>query len=262
MIEYQNLDALDVRIETHREFSAAPDDVEAEVLRVVLPHVRTALLDAGCGTGSFLARLRTFSDAWRLEGVDTSPAAVTNVNAAGRATARLADVADLPYPDGAFDVTTARHMLYHVAEPVSAVRELARVTRPGGLVVATVNHRDGLPRVVGLVTDEMTKAGVEVRFTAGSSDSDLLPEQLEQGGLTEVSVRRCDNALVFPSPEPLVRFAAAILGVYGMASDHPSHALVVASIARRATDWFADNGGPWIDPKGYTIAWGTPSGIG
>ena len=260
MIEYQSLDALDVRIQTHQEFSATPDDVEAEVLRVVLPDLRTALLDAGCGTGSFLARLRTFSDAWRLEGVDTSPAAVTQVNADGHATARLADVAHLPYPDGAFDVTTARHMLYHVAEPLSAVRELARVTRPGGLVVATVNHRDGLPRLVGLVTEELARAGVQIRFSAGSSDSDLLPEQLEQGGLTNVVARRCDNALVFPSPEPLARFAVAILGVYGLVPGHPSHATVVEAIRGRVTDWFASEGGPWIDPKGYTVGWGTASG--
>lgn len=260
MIEYVSLDALTVRIQTHREFSASPDDVEAEVLRVVRPHLHTALLDAGCGTGSFLTRLRTLSEDWRLEGVDTSEAAVTEVNAQGHATARLADVADLPYPDGEFDVTTARHMLYHVAEPVTAVHELARVTRPGGVVVATVNHRDGLPRVVGLVREEIANAGVELRFSAGSSDSDLLAEQLEQAGLSDVAQRRFDNALVLPSPEPLVRFAVAILGVYGLASDHPSHPTVAASIARRATDWFADNGGPWIDPKGYTIAWGTARG--
>jgi ubiquinone/menaquinone biosynthesis C-methylase UbiE len=258
VIEYQSLDALNVRIQTHRELSAEPDDVEAEVQAIVRPHLQTALLDAGCGTGTFLARLRTLSGRWRLEGVDTSAAAVDQVNEQGHATARLADVANLPHPAADFDVTTARHMLYHVADPVAALRELARVTRPGGVVVATVNHRHGLPRVVELVTTELEEAGVEVRSSASSSDSDRLPEQLEQGGLTDVRLRRHDNALVFPAPEPLVRFAVAILGVYGLTPDHPSHHAVVASITRRATGWFRSNGGPWVDPKGYTIAWGSP----
>ena len=260
MIEYQSLDALTVRIQTHREFSAEPDDVEGEVLGVVRPHLRSSLLDAGCGTGSFLARLRRMSPQLRLEGIDTSEAAVAEVNSQGHAQAQLADVERLPFPDSDFDVTTARHMLYHVADPVSALRELARVTRPGGLVVATVNHGDGLPRVVELVRAEMHAAGVEVRSTASFSDSERLPAQFERAGLIDMGQRRCDNALVFPSPTPLIRFAVAILGVYGLASDHPMYQTVVESVARRAMDWFTLNDGPWVDPKGYLVAWGTPRG--
>ena len=42
----------------------------------------------------------------------------------------------LPFADGEFDVVHAHQVLQHVADPVQALREMARVTRPGGLVAA------------------------------------------------------------------------------------------------------------------------------
>jgi SAM-dependent methyltransferase len=40
----------------------------------------------------------------------------------------------LDLPDGAFDVVHAHQVLQHVADPVQALREMARVTRPGGVI--------------------------------------------------------------------------------------------------------------------------------
>jgi SAM-dependent methyltransferase len=50
-----------------------------------------------------------------------------------------ADATALPLRDGAADLTLAAHMLYHVPEPADALRELRRVTRPGGRVVLVLN---------------------------------------------------------------------------------------------------------------------------
>jgi SAM-dependent methyltransferase len=55
------------------------------------------------------------------------------------AAARPADVQDLPFPAAAFDVVVANHLLYHVPEPARAVAELARVVRPGGVVMASTS---------------------------------------------------------------------------------------------------------------------------
>lgn len=46
-----------------------------------------------------------------------------------------ADVHELPFPDDTFDVTTCQTLLIHVAEPLLALSEMVRVTRPGGVVV-------------------------------------------------------------------------------------------------------------------------------
>ncbi len=45
-------------------------------------------------------------------------------------------VYELPYPDAAFDVVHAHQVLQHVGDPVRALAEMRRVTRPGGLVAA------------------------------------------------------------------------------------------------------------------------------
>ena len=50
-----------------------------------------------------------------------------------------ADATALPLRDGVADLALAPHMLYHVPDPADALRELRRVTRPGGRVVIVLN---------------------------------------------------------------------------------------------------------------------------
>jgi len=54
----------------------------------------------------------------------------------GNVTAEIGDVYSLGYPDGAFDVVHAHQVLQHLSDPIAALREMRRVTRPGGLVAA------------------------------------------------------------------------------------------------------------------------------
>lgn len=49
---------------------------------------------------------------------------------------RTADAVDLPFADESFDVVAAHYMLYHVPDPLQALREFRRVLRPGGTLVA------------------------------------------------------------------------------------------------------------------------------
>jgi ubiquinone/menaquinone biosynthesis C-methylase UbiE len=95
-----------------------------------------SLLDVGCGTGSFLARLRTSGHHGPLTGLDSSPAAARACAAVPGVRAVTGDAVRLPFPDGAFDVVTARHMLYHVSDVRAALAEARRVLRVGGRFVA------------------------------------------------------------------------------------------------------------------------------
>ena len=100
------------------------------------------VLDAGCGDGA-LAALVTAPE---LVCVDVAPAAVDGARARGL-DARLADVRELPFPDGAFDAVMCNWMLYHVPDRARAIRELARVLGPGGRLVGCHNRRGHLAEV-------------------------------------------------------------------------------------------------------------------
>ena len=79
----------------------------------------------------------------RLVGVDTSPGMIAKANSAnGNVEFLQADAQSLPFPDASFDVVTARHMLYHVADIPLALREAHRVLRPAGRFLAVTNIRD------------------------------------------------------------------------------------------------------------------------
>src|SRR4029078_7030536 len=72
--------------------------------------------------------------------VDVSPRMVELARARG-VDAQVGDVQELPFADGSFDVAVAAWMLYHVPHLDRGLSELARVLRPGGILVAVTNSR-------------------------------------------------------------------------------------------------------------------------
>src|SRR4051794_33544873 len=100
------------------------------------------VLDIGCGVGTTAVQIATRYGA-RVVAADISPVmlerAEANVRAAhvaDRVMVENADILDLPYEDASFDVVIAEAVTMFV-DRGRAARELARVTRPGGRVLAT-----------------------------------------------------------------------------------------------------------------------------
>lgn len=98
-------------------------------------------LDVGCGAGAALGVARALG--WQARGIEV------DAEAADRAR-RLADevwVGDVlaaPFPDGAFDLVTAFHVLEHVPDPVAMLRRMLAWLAPGGLLVVEVPNAAGL----------------------------------------------------------------------------------------------------------------------
>ncbi len=91
------------------------------------------VLDAGCGTGRFAARLE--AEGANVTAVDTDRAALDLARTRLQADIIVADIAHLPLPDASFDVTFAVTVCEFTRDPDAAIAELAHVTRPGGHVV-------------------------------------------------------------------------------------------------------------------------------
>lgn len=116
----------------------------------LLPHLRAGqrLLDVGCGPGTITVDLARRVAPGPTVGADQAAAVVAEAAAQPDvpATCRfeVADVYALPYDDGAFDVVHAHQVLQHLGDPVAALRELCRVTAPGGVVAV----RDSIYRAM------------------------------------------------------------------------------------------------------------------
>ncbi|MEU6313970.1 class I SAM-dependent methyltransferase [Streptomyces sp. NPDC047014] len=111
----------------------------AEAVLSLLPAGTGALLDLGCGTGIVTTRLRR--PGLRVLGADASRAMAAHARRRG-IPVTLADAARLPVDTGSLDAVSAVWLLHLLREPgqVPAVlAEAARVLRPGGVLVATVD---------------------------------------------------------------------------------------------------------------------------
>ena len=105
------------------------------------PHLRAGqtVLDVGCGPGTITVDLAQRVAPGAVLGIDVSAAPLDEARAlaerAGVAvTFAVGDVYALAAADASYDVVHAHQVLQHLTDPVAALREMARVCRPGGLI--------------------------------------------------------------------------------------------------------------------------------
>lgn len=127
------------------------------------------VLECGCGTGLLLEKMARFAN--RAVGVDLSPGMLETARARGLDVSE-GSVTKLPFADASFDMTCSFKVLAHVPDVALALSEMARVTRPGGWIVAEFYNpwslrglvkRLGRPGKISSVTRE---SAVYTRFYA------------------------------------------------------------------------------------------------
>ena len=121
----------------------------------------TNVLDVGCGVGHWgRALAQVLPTAARMTGVDQEAqwvgSAALQADRAGladRFTFTQGDATALPFADGTFDMATCQTVLIHLADPKAALKEMMRVTKPGGLVLAVEPCNMASMGVFSSVTD-------------------------------------------------------------------------------------------------------------
>ncbi|MEU9506014.1 class I SAM-dependent methyltransferase [Micromonospora sp. NPDC048170] len=133
-----------------------------ELLRDLLPPPPARVLDVGGGTGEYARALVAAGHQVRL--VDLVPSHVAQAAGGQPALdAVVADARELPEDDDRFDATLLLGPLYHlvhVEDRLKALREAARVTRPGGRVVAAAISRFAGP-IDFAATGRLTETAVQ-----------------------------------------------------------------------------------------------------
>lgn len=104
------------------------------------------VLDAGIGSGAFsLALAKIVGASFQLDGVDIAPRMLQEAQrrlSAARVSATLHErcIEALPFAADRFDAVLCAHALEHVADLPAAIRELARVLRPGAPLILVVSR--------------------------------------------------------------------------------------------------------------------------
>jgi SAM-dependent methyltransferase len=97
------------------------------------------VLDVGCGPGALTAVLAERSGSDSVSALDPSESFVSAIHRRlPGVDARRGVAAELPFADGQFDVTAAQLVIPFMPDPDAGIREMARVTAPGGTVAACV----------------------------------------------------------------------------------------------------------------------------
>jgi ubiquinone/menaquinone biosynthesis C-methylase UbiE len=99
-----------------------------------------SLLDVGCGVGTITLDLAELLSEGSVTGIEPVEGVLGDVRVSAdergieNLVLEVGDVYALSYDDDTFDVTHAHQVLQHLSDPVAALREMRRVTKPGGIV--------------------------------------------------------------------------------------------------------------------------------
>jgi SAM-dependent methyltransferase len=146
-------------------------------------------LDVGCGPGALTAELVARLGPAAVAAVDPSePFVAAAASRHPGVDVRRSSADDIPHPDGVFDVTMAQLVVHFMPDPAAGLSEMARVTRPDGVVAACVWDFDGERAPISAFWQAARDADPGVR-----DESDLpgaraghLTELFEEAGLRRV----------------------------------------------------------------------------
>ena len=209
-------------------------DLSPGMLQAARDHLNTATTSAAPASAA-PASAASAAPAAEALATPASAAFTTAASAAGSqslASVALisADVAALPLRDGTVDVTLASHMLYHVPKPADALRELRRVTRPGGRVIIALNGAAHLRQLRAALAAArgQDQAALAERITLDGGESlakSLFPRVTRHDFVAELRI---------PDPAPIAVYIRSLPGHHEHADSDPLVEAVLSALTASA----------------------------
>lgn len=195
--------------ERHLPYHRMLDDLEIEL--VARYGTGRDVLEVGCGTGLILERVAGFARTAR--GIDLSAGMLARARARGLAVAQ-ASATKLPIASASVDVAYSFKVLSHIPDVGAALREMARVVRPGGWVIAEFYNARSIRRLVKAlkrptpVSERTHDEHVYTRYDDAAAIRGYLPPELEWVATRGIRViTPAAKLLEVPVIGPAVRWA-------------------------------------------------------
>jgi ubiquinone/menaquinone biosynthesis C-methylase UbiE len=166
--------------ERHLPYHRMLDDLEVEIVERYARDKQ--VLEVGCGTGLILGRVAQFAS--EATGIDLSGGMLAKAAARGLHVAQ-ASATELPIATASVDVAYSFKVLAHIPDIAGCMREMARVVRPGGYVIAEFYNARSIRRLVKAlkpptaVSDQTHDEHVYTRYDDAAAIRSYLPPELD-----------------------------------------------------------------------------------
>jgi SAM-dependent methyltransferase len=145
------------------------------------------VVDVGCGPGALTAELVTRLGPENVAAADPSEPFVQAARERFPGVdVQLAPAEQLPFADGAFDAALAQLVVHFMSDPLAGIREMARVTKKGGVVAACVWDREGERAPYSPAWGAAGKYGFALEEGGAGSSEGSLAELFSAAGLSDV----------------------------------------------------------------------------
>ncbi|MEL7236066.1 MAG: class I SAM-dependent methyltransferase [Chloroflexota bacterium] len=143
-LHYKNTDAWRVRNQTHEMYTRPQINFVEWVMKHIALKGDERILDVGCGPGRYYDFLQQKHPGVDYVGLDYSAGMMDEHGSDDRLVRAPMDT--LPFPDGAFDIVMANHVVYLAPDVELMLLEARRVLKPGGLFICATNSITTMPQ--------------------------------------------------------------------------------------------------------------------
>jgi SAM-dependent methyltransferase len=210
---YATDEHLAIRQRIHETYSVPPINFTEWVLERVNWRGDEKTLDLGAGSGAFFGPIGQKAPHGTLVGADLSLGMMQAAKQKPGADLLLnADAQELPFANGYFDLVMANHVLFYVPDLDRALREIHRVLKPTGVLVAATNSQFTMPefdqlfrRAFSLLGATGTEIEIGMSKSTAAFSLEDAPVKLSRH-FQAVARYDLPSVLVFPTKQPVLEY--------------------------------------------------------